>query len=81
MLFIKRVLGQVAVEASDTPLLSGLFETFNLRLVFINDLSGSYLVDLMQVTYSALHNLDQDQSLDNGVAGCADVQISHVCLR
>jgi hypothetical protein len=60
MLSVQGVLGQVAVEASYTSLLLDLLETLNLGLQLINDFGGSNLVDLMEVTDSALDDFYQD---------------------
>jgi hypothetical protein len=77
---IELFLGQIAVETGYASLLSGLLEALELRLILVNDFGGIDLVDLVQATYSALNNFDQDQSLNDRIAGSTDVQVLHICF-
>jgi len=80
MLGIEFILGQVAIEAGDTSLLGGLLESLLLWFVLVNDFCRIDVVDLVQASNSALDDFDQNESLHDRVACCADVQVSHVCL-
>lgn len=77
---VESILAESTVKASDSASLLDSLEAFNLGLVDIYDFSRSDLVDLMEVTNSALDQLDEDKSLDNGVSSAADLNLLVVVL-
>ena len=75
IIFIKRVLRQMAVKTCNTSLLDYLLKSFYLRLKFIFDLSGEDLIDLMEVAYSSLDDFNQNECLDDGISSCSDLEV------
>lgn len=72
---VELVLGQDTVEAGHSTLLfesNKIWVGLVIGLELINDLHGLDLVDLVEVTNASLHDLDEDEGLNNGVAGGLD---------
>ena len=72
---VKRLLGEDAVESSDSAVLFDLLEALDLGLVDVDDDCAVNFVELVQVSDSALNQLDEDKSLDDGVSSGPDGEL------
>lgn len=69
---VEGLFGEHAVEGGDSAGLLDGFEALNLGFVLVDDHHGVDAVELVQVANAAFDQFDQDQGLDDGVAGGAD---------
>ena len=71
---VQGILGESGVHCSDTPSGLDLVHAFDFAFLVADDFHRVNLVELVELAHAPLHQLDQDEGLDNCVASCPDCQ-------